>query len=163
MWRLAADFSEGQPFPAAPATNGSDPSTAVSWGPLIATVVVFFVILLLAVYVIRRLNNKEVRGMNAPWVRVLDRQAIGNRQVLYLVEIAGKLQVLGVTDQQMVKIAEINEPDVAAEVLEEIANRPQEKISSFVSVVGDKLFTRKRKKRDFSQELEHLLEEADKE
>lgn len=163
MLRLAATFNESQSYPAATATAaGADPGTAVSWGPLIATVVVFFAILLIAVYIIRRLNRREIRGMSAPWARVLDRQPIGNRQVLYLVEIAGKLQVLGVTDQQMIKIAEINDPEVAAEILAEIAGRPQEKISGWVSTVGDKLFTRKKKKQDFSQELEHLLEEADK-
>ncbi len=154
-------FSEDEALPAA-AASSTDPSTAFSWGPLIGTLIVFFLLLFLAVYVIRRLNKRDMRGMNAPWMRVLDRQALGNRQVLYLVEIAGQLQVLGVTEQQMVKIAEINDPEVAAEILEEIANRPQERISGFLTDVSGKWLNRNKKGHDFSQELEDLLEEAEK-
>jgi flagellar protein FliO/FliZ len=99
--------------------------------------------------------------MQSPWVRVLDRQVLGGQQVLYLVEIAGKIQILGGTDHHLTKIAEINDPEIVADILEEIASRPEEKMDKFMTGIGKKLRSKKRKS-GFSAELERLLEEVDK-
>lgn len=151
---------EEQPFNVPTGSENIDPTGTISVWPLIGTVVVFFLILIAALYVIRYLNRKNVRGINAPWVRILDRQALGNQQVLYLVEIAGQLQVLGVTDHQIVKVSEINDPEIAGEILEEIANRPVS--SELLSGWREKKFLRRKKADPFSQELKRLLEEVEK-
>jgi len=100
--------------------------------------------------------------MNAPWARVLDRQMLGGQQSLYLVEIAGQLQVLGGSDHHLLKISEINDPDVAAEILEEIATRPIERVDGWTKSLQKIWPGRFRKKDTFSAELERLLDEVKK-
>lgn len=128
------------------------------------TVLIFIIILFIALRMIRRLNNSTMRGMNAPWARVLDRQVLFGQQSLYLVEIAGKLQVLGGTDHHIEKLTEIDDPELAAEILDELANRPVDRAESELSRLLQKFFSsRKRKEKDsFSKELERLMKEVEK-
>ncbi|ADY54968.1 hypothetical protein Sgly_0605 [Syntrophobotulus glycolicus DSM 8271] len=126
-------------------------------GGLIATIIFFLVILAVSLWMIRRLNKYAYRGMQSPWVRVLDRQTLGGQQMIYLVEVAGKIFVLAGTDHHITKIEEVNDPEIAAEILEEIANRPEEKVDRLMGQLRNKL--PRRKKRDFSIELERLLKE----
>lgn len=133
-----------------------------SWWGLMGTLLVFLLILVVSLWVIRRLYRANVRNMSAPWARVLDRQMLGGQQSLYLVEIAGQLQVLGGSDHHLLKISEINDPEVAAEILEEIANRPIERVDGWTKNL-QKLWPRRSGKKDtFSAELERLLDEVKK-
>jgi flagellar protein FliO/FliZ len=154
-------FTEDGKFPpagAAPAVT----NPVFPWQGLMEMMLFFFLILIVSLWIIRRLNRANVRKMNAPWARVLDRQALGGQQSLYLVEIAGQLQVLGGSDHHLLKISEINDPDVAVEILEEIANRPIERVDGWTKSL-QKLWTgRSRKKDTFSEELERLLDEVKK-
>ena len=129
-----------------------------SWVGLIGTVLVFLIILVVALWLIRKVNRYSFRNMQSPWARVLDRQPLGTQQSLYLVEIAGKIKVLGVTDHQINVLAEISEPEIVAEILEEIATRPEEKFDHFMNGVWQKI-ARKKRRNDFSAELERLLKE----
>lgn len=139
-------------------------TTPFSWWGLMGTILIFILILWVALWVIHRMNRSSARGMNAPWARILDRQMLSAQQSLYLVEIAGKLQVLGGTDHHLVKIDEINDPDLAAEILEEIANRPIERMEGLFSGIARHTFGGKRRKAKdpFSTELERLLEEVER-
>ena len=121
---------------------------------------ILLLILLVSLWIIRRLNRANVRNMNAPWARVLDRQMLGGQQSLYLVEIAGQLQVLGGSDHHLLKISEINDPEVAAEILEEIATRPIERIDGWTKSLQKLWPGRSRKKDAFSTELDRLLNEV---
>jgi flagellar protein FliO/FliZ len=152
-------FNQDQPLP----SNGTVTpviQSGISWWGLIGTFVVFLLILIVSLWIIRRLNRASFRSMSAPWARVLDRQVLGGQQCLYLVEIAGQLQVLGGTDHNLLKISEINDPDVAAEILAEIAARPVEKAEGWsknIQILRRKISYRKE---PFSDELERLLEEV---
>ncbi len=147
---------EGQPWN----PNITTPAAAepFSWAGLIGMIIVFLIILLVVLWMIKRINRFSIRNIQSPWVRVLDRQVLQGQQYLYLVEIAGKIQVLGGTDHHITKVAEINDPEVAAEILEEIAQHPQEKMDKFMSGIWRKV-KKKNKKDTFSAELEQLLEE----
>ena len=154
-------FTEDGKFPpagAAPAVTNS----VFPWQGLMEMMLFFFLILIVSLWIIRRLNRANIRKMNAPWARVLDRQALGGQQSLYLVEIAGQLQVLGGSDHHLLKISEINDPDVAAEILEEIANRPMERVDGWTKSLQKLWLGRSRKKDTFSEELERLLDEVKK-
>ena len=154
-------FNEDNLLPssnAAPAVTQS----VFSWWGLLGTLLVFLVILLVSLWIIRRLNKATLRTMDTPWARVLDRQVLGGQQNLYLVEIAGQLQVLGGTDHHLVKISEINDPTVAAEILEEIATRPTERVGGWAKRLGGLWRRPSRQKEPFSRELERLLEEVEK-
>ncbi|MHB8073726.1 flagellar biosynthetic protein FliO [Desulfosporosinus fructosivorans] len=138
------------------------PESVFSWWGLMGTLLVFLLILLVSLWVIRRLNRANVRNMNVPWARVLDRQILGGQQSLYLVEIAGQLQVLGGSDHHLLKVGEINDPEIAAEILEEIATRPIERVDNLTKSLH-KLWPRLfQKKESFSNELERLLDEVKK-
>jgi len=154
-------FNEDQLFPssgAAPAVTQS----VFSWWGLLGTLLVFLIILLVSLWILRRLNRAAMRTMNAPWARVLDRQILSGQQSLYLVEIAGKLQVLGGSDHHLVKLSEINDPHIAAEILEEIATRPTERVEGWLQSVRKLWPKQSRKKDTFSAELKRLLEEVEK-
>ena len=153
-------FNEDNLLPsssAAPAVTQS----VFSWWGLLGTLLVFLVILLVSLWIIRRLNKATLRTMDTPWARVLDRQVLGGQQNLYLVEIAGQLQVLGGTDHHLVKISEINDPAVAAEILEEIAIRPTERVGGWAKRLRELWRRPSRQKEPFSRELERLLEEVE--
>lgn len=154
-------FNEGQPFP----QSGASPvvtQPVFSWWGLLGTLLVFLIILLVSLWVLRRLSQANMRSMNTPWARVLDRQILSGQQSLYLVEIAGQLQVLGGSDHHLVKISEINDPHIAAEILEEIATRPTERVEGWLQSL-QRLWQRpSRKKEPFSAELERMLEEVEK-
>jgi len=154
-------FNEDQLFP----SSGTAPvvtQSVFSWWGLLGTLLVFLVILLVSLWILRRLNRANMRTMNAPWARVLDRQILSGQQSLYLVEIAGQLQVLGGSDHHLVKLSEINDPHVAAEILEEIATRPTERVEGWLQSVQRLWRRRSRKKDAFSDELQRLLEEVEK-
>ena len=123
---------------------------------------VFLLILIVSLWVIRRLNRVSVRNMNVPWARILDRQVLGGQQSLYLVEIAGQLQVLGGSDHHLLKISEINDPVVVVEILQEIAMRPTERVDGWAQSIQKLMVRPSRKKEDFSEELERLLDEVEK-
>lgn len=154
------DNFENQPYDPA-ITAPAATLEPFSWTGLIGTIIVFLIILFLALWLIKRLNRYAVRNISSPWARVLDRQVLSGNQALYLVEIAGKIQILGVTEHHITKIEEINDPDIAAEILEEIAHKPEEKMDRFMSGIFKKIKSRKSKD-SFSTELERLLEEAKK-
>ncbi|MBC2721922.1 flagellar biosynthetic protein FliO [Desulfosporosinus sp.] len=154
-------FNEGQPYPSSGAAPVVEQSVFSWWG-LLGTLLVFLIILLVSLWILRRLNQANMRLMNAPWARVLDRQSLSGQQSLYLVEIAGQLQVLGGSDHHLVKISEINDPHVAAEILEEIATRPTERVDGWLQSIQRLWRRRSRQKEPFSAELERLLEEVEK-
>lgn len=148
---------ENQPYnPGITAPPAAEPSF---WTGLIGTIFVFLIILVVSLWLIKKINRYSVRNMQSPWVRVLDQQILNGQQVLYLVEIAGHIQVLGGTGHHITKVSEINDPEVVAEILEEIANRPEEKMDKFLTGIWKKL-KRKPKNEAFSAELERLLEEV---
>lgn len=148
----------------APSAADAAQATSFSWWGFVGTVLIFIIILVIALWIIRRLNRSALRGMNTPWARVLDRQVLNGQQSLYLVEIAGKLQVLGGSDHHLAKLTEIDDPELAAEILDEIANRPVEKAESSMSRFFQRLFSgrRNKPKGTFSSELEQLLKEVEK-
>lgn len=134
------------------------------WGGLVGTILIFILVLIVALLVIRKMNQASFRGMQASWARVLDRQMLSTNQSLYLVEIAGKLQVLGGTDHHLVKIDEINDPELAAEILDELAHRPNEPMEGVFSGIAKHAFGGKRRKgkEPFEDELERLLGEVER-
>lgn len=156
-------LNENQAYTTSETLATSAATSSSLWG-IIVTVLIFLIILFIALRMIRGLNNSTLRGMNAPWARVLDRQILFGQQSLYLVEIAGKLQVLGGTDHHIEKLAEIEDPELAAEILDELANRPVDRAESEINKLLQKLFSGKsRKEKDaFSKELERLMKEVEK-
>lgn len=152
---------ENQPYiPLAPTPAAVN--APFSWWGLIGMVLVFLIILIVSLIVMRVLRKSAFGVSESKWAKVLDRQQLGGQQMLYLVEVAGKLQVLGGSDHNLVKISDIDNPEVAAEVLEDLANRPFEQSGGVLPLFFGK-FAGFKKNRDFSVELEQIMEEAKRE
>lgn len=132
-----------------------------SWGGVFAYIVVFLLILVVVLWIIRRLNRSQFSGLDSSWARVLDRQSLGGQQTLYLVEIAGKFQVLGGSDHSLVKIAEIEDLEAVAEIIDEIAHRSESRPESLANTFWRRLFYGKKRRRPFDSELQRMLEEKD--
>lgn len=157
-------FDEDNPLPTSEVAPAITESVYSWWWGLFGTLLIFVVIMIVSLWIIRSLNRANIRSMNAPWARLIDRQVLSGQQNLYLVEIAGQLQVLGGSDHHLVKIAEIDDPKVASEILEEIATRPSERVEGWSQSIQSlwQKTTRRRRKDSFSEELERLLEEVKK-
>jgi len=154
---------EGQPYAPGAADSAGSSIAAFPWGALFAALFTVILLLLITLWIIKKLNSSAAKGLNTPWVRVLDRQVLGGRQIIYLVEIAGRLQVLGGSDYHLIKISEIDDPEIAAEIFDEISNTPTEKLEGFIVRLLQRSFRQKRKGPDsFSIELEQLLKEVEK-
>lgn len=149
---------EDTPFVTAAAGNAAN-STSSWWG-IIGALIIFLLIFLVAMWMIRRFSRSALRGMNAPWARVLDRQLLGGQQVLYLVEVAGRLQVLAGSDHYVTKLMEIEDPDLAAEILDEIAHRPAERVEGVLSIF--RRWEKPGKRKRFAKELAGYLEEVER-
>lgn len=150
---------EAQPY--LPASSTPALNSAFPWWGLAGTLIIFLLIFIMVLWVIRRLNRSAWRGMDAAWARVLDRQLLGGQQVLYLVEVAGKLQVLAGSDHYLMKLTEIEDPDLAAEILAEIANRPIERVEGILTGVL-RLWPQGKRSKPFAKELAQMLEEEDR-
>lgn len=142
----------------APAATTVNPAGDFSWWSLLGTLLVFLLILLVSLWVIRRLYRSSARKMDVPWARILDRQNLGGQQNLYLVEIAGQLQVLGGSDHHLLKIGEINDPAMAAEILEELATRSADRGDGWQKGLQKLMPRRSKKEASFAAELKRLLD-----
>ncbi|MDR3270220.1 MAG: flagellar biosynthetic protein FliO [Peptococcaceae bacterium] len=139
--------------------NTPQVQTDFSWWGLFGYIIVFLFILAAALWMIRRLNRRQMKGMDSPWIRVLDRQHLGGQQMLYLVEIAGKFQVLGGSDHTLVKIAEIDDLEIIAEMITEISSRSETKPESMIYQVMQRLFYGRKRERPFDLELQRMMED----
>ena len=142
--------------PYLPSGSIENATSSFSWLGLFGIILVFCVIMFISFSIIKSLKNSNTGIGNSKWLRVLDRQFLGGQHVLYLVEVAGKLQVLGATDRGLVRISEINDMSLAADILEEIANRPMESAAGIIPSVASWLSQRFRKK-GIGREFEHFL------
>jgi flagellar protein FliO/FliZ len=124
---------ETQPYaPSLPETQIQD---NFSWAGIISTIIVFIMILSIVFWMIQRLSRKGLQSVDTSWIRVLDRQTLSPQHNLYLVEVAGRIHILGSTDHQISQIATIDDTRQVSEILEEIARRPDDTVDRFMRFV----------------------------
>jgi len=137
---------EDRPFPADTQVTPQVQSS-FSWGTLLVTVFIFLICLVSFGFIVKRINSAA--APLSPWLKVLDRQQLGQGQYLYLVELAGRMQILAASTHGVVKIAELDDPDLAGEIIQDLAWKSEQAIPSFWS----ELFNRLRG-RSFQAELQ---------
>lgn len=96
---------------------------APSMGSLLLRLVLSLIIVIgLALLVIKFFQRQVSHSGTGRWIRILDQVVIGSNRALILVEIAGKIYVLGVTDHNITKLLEVKDASqavfLAAEDLE---------------------------------------------
>ncbi len=136
---------EDRPFPSVNVTT-IQPSTGFAWGSFILTVFLFIVLLTGLSLLVKRLNRNPL--LTSPWLKVLDKQQLGPGHYVYLVELAGKLQILGVTGHSMVRIASIDDIELAGDILQDLTWRSEQVLPPWWSQIISRV-----KERGFSDEL----------
>ncbi len=142
---------EDLPFPA-PNITPAQPSSGFAWGSFFLTVFLFIVLLVGLSLLVKRLNRTP--ALTGPWLKVLDKQQLGPGHYVYLVELAGKLQILGVTGHSMVKITEIDDIEMAGEILQDLSWRSEQALPPWWSQILDRI-----KERSFFDELSRFRKE----
>lgn len=96
-------------------------------GPSIAgatlRVLLALAILLPAVYFVTKLLSRQAsRWTKGKAVRVIDSAVLGPNRSVHLIEVAGRILVVGATPEHVTLLSEVSEPDRVAELL--IATSP---------------------------------------
>ncbi len=73
----------------------------------------------LAFLTVRFLQRRAFVARPGAWIRVLDQVAVGPNKGLVLVEIAGKVYVLGVSEHNITRLLEIRDPELLRAILAE--------------------------------------------
>ncbi len=97
-----------------------EPYTLPGIGALLLRFVISLAaVLVLAFLMIRFFQRKLFVLGSGSWIRVLDQVTVGPNRGLLLVEIAGKVYVLGVTEHNITRLLEITDPEDVAALLAE--------------------------------------------
>lgn len=91
----------------------------------IATAIKMFSALLLVLgiflgsfYLLRRLLKRDVAGPGKKLIRIIDRSYIGVKKSVTLVEVPGKILVLGVSSDRISLLTQIEDPDSIEQIKE---------------------------------------------
>jgi flagellar biosynthetic protein FliO len=77
---------------------------------LLRLILSLLIVVVLAFLLIKFFQRQMPFTRSGRWMRVLDQMVIGQNRALLLTEIAGKIYVLGITDHNITKILEIDDP-----------------------------------------------------
>jgi flagellar protein FliO/FliZ len=89
-----------------------DPEQIVvpSMGSLLLRIIISLAVVVgLAILLIKIFQKSRSYSGSGRWIRILDQVVIGSNRALMLVEIAGKIYVIGVTDHNISKLLEIED------------------------------------------------------
>ena len=131
----AADSLKGQEPVAAPPSMG---------GMLFRMVISLLIVIALALVLVKFLQKNTQLTRKSSWAKVVDQCIIGQNQRLVLVEIFGKVYVLGVTEHNIATILEEKDIDLSqVKELHEIENNRINMTSlfggNFSQVLDDKI------------------------
>ena len=98
-----------------PAYQDPVQTSAPNMGAILLRVVLsLLVVILLAFLAIKFFQRQTPLTRAGRWMRILDQVMIGQNRALLLAEIAGNIYVLGVTDHNIIKLLEIDDPSQVA-------------------------------------------------
>lgn len=112
------------------------PATVSLWSTvayLVSLFLVFAVVVGLAYFTARTFGNKAMRRLAAQGGRVHLQLPLGNNRSVCVVEVLGRVFVLGVTDNNITLISEIDDPDLLAEI---IASEGRDNFGTFPHQLG---------------------------
>jgi flagellar biosynthetic protein FliO len=85
-------------------------------GGLLFKILVSVLVIVILSYGLIRFFGKGFKLQGGTWINILDHVSLGPNRGIYLVDIGGKVLVLGITDHNMVKIMEIEDDVTIAEM-----------------------------------------------
>ncbi|HHY39620.1 MAG TPA: flagellar biosynthetic protein FliO [Syntrophaceticus sp.] len=91
---------------------------------LLRLILSLLIVIVLIFLLIKFLQRQMPFTRSGRWMRILDQVVIGQNRALILAEIAGKIYVLGITEHNITKLLEIDDPSkvalFSAEEMEEV-------------------------------------------
>jgi len=94
-------------------------------GSLILRITAALGIILLLSYVLLRFLRRHLRVSSGQWIKVVDHVLLGPGRGVFLVDVAGKLIALGITDGQITKLLEIDDPELIRQIQETTTELPE--------------------------------------
>ena len=99
--------------------------TPPSMGSTLLRLVLSLLIIIVLIFLLVKFFQRQMPfTRSGRWMRILDQVVIGQNRALILAEIAGKIYVLGITDHNITKLLEIDDPSkvalFSAEEMEEV-------------------------------------------
>jgi flagellar protein FliO/FliZ len=90
-------------------------------------------ILMGSFYLLRRLLKRDAGGSGRKFIRLIDRSYIGVKKSVTLVEVPGKILVLGVTSDRISLLTRIEDPDSVEQIKESSASGTPMSFSNHLS------------------------------
>lgn len=141
----AGQFEYSEPALVSPPSMGST---------LLRLILSFLIVIVLIFLLIKFLQRQMPFTRSGRWMRILDQVVIGQNRALILAEIAGKIYVLGITEHNITKLLEIDDPSkvalFSAEEMEEVYSNSLWKRTLEQFCAGNRWW--RLKNRDFKKE-----------
>ena len=103
-----------------PANPEPEKAALPSMAGLFFKIVLCLVVITALTYGLMRLLRRQFKTSSSSLINVIDQLSLGPNRGVYLANIAGRIVALGITDHQIVKILEIEDPSV----LEQLKQQP---------------------------------------
>ncbi|NPV92039.1 MAG: FliO/MopB family protein [Firmicutes bacterium] len=111
---------------------GTEPEKAElpSMAGLFFKIVLCLAVIVALTYGLMRLLKRQFRTSDSSLINVIDQISLGPNRGVYLANIAGRIVALGITDHQIVKILEIDDPAVIEQLKREASAQNEPRGSS---------------------------------
>lgn len=107
-----------------PEYNEPQPIALPGMAGLFFKIVLSLGIIVLLTYWLTRFLNRQFRTAGSDLIDIVDQLPLGPNRGLYIARIAGKVVVLGVTDHQIIKIMDLDDPALLQRLKQPAADRP---------------------------------------
>jgi len=99
-------------------------------------------IILFSVWLLKKVTPQFNRSSNSGMIKILSTFWLGPKKALYLIQVAGKIMLIGVTDQSISLISEFSDPEEAHNVLTAMEEKRSE--PAFANLLSS-MFNKNRK------------------
>lgn len=121
---VSTQFSPSQPLEL-PEYKEPLATTTPGVGSLVLRITVALGVIVFLSYAVFRFISRQLKVSSSRWIKVVDQVAVGPNRGLFLVDVAGKLLALGITDHQITKLLEIDDPELIHQIREIATGLPE--------------------------------------
>lgn len=113
-----------------PASTEPEKAALPSMAGLFFKIVLCLVVIVVLTYGLMRLLKRQFRTSGSSLINVIDQLSLGPNRGVYLANIAGRIVALGITDHQIVKLLEIDDPVVIEQLKQEASVEGEPRVSA---------------------------------
>jgi len=100
--------------------------TPFSYIKVIFMLALVLAVILVSVWLLKKVTPQFSRSANSGLIKILSTFWLGPKKALYLIQVAGKILLVGVTDHNINIISEFSDPDEAHNVLTSLEGKKSE-------------------------------------